>query len=60
MSYEGYLDTISVEDTIQRAALEIQINEFGQTPKQLFKIPHPPRYPVQEENKESTEELNVK
>lgn len=24
-------------------ALELQINEFGQTPKQLFRSPHPPR-----------------
>ena len=28
--------------------MELQINEFGQTPKQLFKIPHPPRAVVQQ------------
>ena len=28
---------------IERRALEIQIQEFGQTPRQIFKIPHPPR-----------------
>jgi hypothetical protein len=48
------MDTISIQDSIQRAALEIQINEFGQTPKQLFKIPHPPRYPVQDEESKET------
>jgi len=24
--------------------MKLQINEFGQTPKQLFKTPHPPRH----------------
>jgi factor associated with neutral sphingomyelinase activation len=42
LTYEGF-DIDSVTDPLQRRAMELQINEFGQTPKQLFKIPHPPR-----------------
>ena len=33
----------SITDPVKKAAIEVQINEFGQTPKQLFKIPHPKR-----------------
>eukprot|EP00210_Caulerpa_lentillifera_P008159 g7792.t1 len=43
LSYEGAVDIEQVEDPIERKGLEAQINEFGQTPKQLFKHPHPPR-----------------
>ncbi len=28
-------------DSELRAAMELQIKEFGQTPKQLFRNPHP-------------------
>ena len=27
----------------EQAALEVQINEFGQCPRQIFHVPHPPR-----------------
>lgn len=27
----------------ERAALEVQVNEFGQCPSQIFSAPHPPR-----------------
>ena len=30
-------------DSEMRAAMELQIKEFGQTPKQLFRHPHPKR-----------------
>lgn len=43
LSYEGAVDIESVEDPLERKGLEAQINEFGQTPKQIFKHPHPPR-----------------
>lgn len=33
-----------ISDPIQKIALKDQINEFGQCPKQIFIIPHPPRY----------------
>ena len=32
-----------IQDLEQRYALEIQIGEFGQVPKQLFTSPHPQR-----------------
>ena len=32
-----------IDDKVQKLALKTQINEFGQCPKQLFKIPHPSR-----------------
>lgn len=49
LTYEGSVDLDKVSDPLQRRAMELQINEFGQTPKQLFKIPHPPRS-VQEQS----------
>ncbi|OQS02626.1 vacuolar protein sorting-associated protein 53, partial [Thraustotheca clavata] len=43
LTYEGALDLETVMDVaIQKAYLD-QINEFGQTPSQLFKAPHPAR-----------------
>lgn len=33
-----------IQDPISRRAIEIQVNEYGQTPKQLFKNPHPKRF----------------
>ncbi len=36
----------SVKDLNQRYALESQIMEFGQIPKQLFTSPHPQRSPT--------------
>ena len=32
-----------IADPEIKAAMELQIKEFGQTPKQLFKTPHPKR-----------------
>ncbi|XP_065203348.1 protein FAN-like [Planococcus citri] len=43
LCYEGAVDLNSVKDWNQRHALEIQIMEFGQIPKQVFKKPHPAR-----------------
>jgi hypothetical protein len=37
------VDLESIIDPVEKKALRVQINEFGQTPKQLFKIPHPSR-----------------
>lgn len=54
LTYEGNIDIETIRDPIERRAFEIQINEFGQTPKQLFKIPHPPRSLIEEESKESS------
>jgi factor associated with neutral sphingomyelinase activation len=44
LSYEGSVDIEKIEDEMQRVALEMQIMEFGQTPKQLFIKAHPAKY----------------
>eukprot|EP01133_Synstelium_polycarpum_P001397 gene1397-1613_t len=46
LTYEGSVDIESVTDPVERQSLEAQINEFGQTPRQLFKVPHPQRLPL--------------
>lgn len=43
LTYEGSVDVESIADRRERMALESQINEFGQCPRQLFSTPHPPR-----------------
>lgn len=43
LCYEGAIDLENVADLAKRHALEVQISEFGQIPKQLFKKPHVPR-----------------
>lgn len=40
MCYEGAVDLERVYDMNDRHALEVQIMEFGQVPKQLFTKPH--------------------
>ena len=42
LTYEG-IDLTSVVDARRRAAFELQIDEFGQTPRRLFSTHHPPR-----------------
>ncbi|KAK2725756.1 hypothetical protein QYM36_000293 [Artemia franciscana] len=39
--YEGNVDIYSIEDPLKRNAIIGFINNFGQTPKPLFKKPHP-------------------
>jgi factor associated with neutral sphingomyelinase activation len=41
LCYEGAVDLDSIQDLNQRHALEVQIMEFGQIPKQIFTLPHP-------------------
>ncbi|WIA38602.1 hypothetical protein OEZ86_001912 [Tetradesmus obliquus] len=43
LTYEGAVDISTVTSLQELKALETQINEFGQTPKQLFTHPHPAR-----------------
>lgn len=43
LCYEGAVDLDNVNDLTKRHALEVQISEFGQIPKQLFTKPHVPR-----------------
>lgn len=44
-NYEGGVNLEQIADLEQRRANEIQAVEYGQCPKQLFKIPHPARAP---------------
>ncbi|KAK9801335.1 hypothetical protein WJX73_005585 [Symbiochloris irregularis] len=46
LTYEGAVDVESITDSHTRLAMEAQINEFGQCPRQLFATPHPPRVSV--------------
>ena len=43
LCYEGAVDLDHINDLTKRHALEVQISEFGQIPKQLFNKPHVPR-----------------
>jgi factor associated with neutral sphingomyelinase activation len=43
LTYEGAVDLDAIGDPLEREAIIAQIKEFGQTPKQLFKQPHPQR-----------------
>ncbi|PKA52227.1 hypothetical protein AXF42_Ash010123 [Apostasia shenzhenica] len=45
LTYEGAVDLESMEDELQRAAIEDQIANFGQTPIQLFRKKHTRRGP---------------
>ena len=44
-TYEGAIDVDSITDPIHRRATEDMISNFGQTPSQLFREPHPKRKP---------------
>eukprot|EP01114_Cavostelium_apophysatum_P014246 TRINITY_DN3646_c0_g1_i2.p1 TRINITY_DN3646_c0_g1~~TRINITY_DN3646_c0_g1_i2.p1 ORF type:complete len:2996 (+),score=922.89 TRINITY_DN3646_c0_g1_i2:247-9234(+) len=43
LTYEGAVDIDSIEDQVTKEATIAQISSYGQTPKQLFKKPHPER-----------------
>lgn len=43
LCYEGSVDLDQINDLAARHALEVQISEFGQIPKQLFDKPHVPK-----------------
>ena len=45
LTYEGSVDLKSIQDPVRRAAAEAHVMNFGQTPAQLFKKPHPKRNP---------------
>ena len=40
LTYEGTVDLDKVAEERERSALELQIDEFGQTPRKLFDAPH--------------------
>ncbi|KAI8849739.1 hypothetical protein BC829DRAFT_391068 [Chytridium lagenaria] len=43
LTYEGAINIDSIKDPVERKSIEDQINNFGQTPSQLFTKPHPQR-----------------
>src|SRR3990167_3156190 len=43
LTYEGSIDIDCIDDPIEKDSVISQINNFGQTPKQIFKKPHPKR-----------------
>lgn len=47
-SYEGAVDLDAITNAVEREAVEGMINNFGQTPSQLLKEPHPQRLTLQE------------
>lgn len=51
-SYEGAVDLDAISDPGEREAIEGMINNFGQTPCQLLKDPHPQRLLLPEYNKQ--------
>merc|ERR1712048_589330 len=46
LTYEGAIDIQSITDKEELRSIQMQINEFGQTPSQLFTKPHPAKYSV--------------
>ena len=44
ITYEGAVDIEAESDPLIRNGLQRQIQEFGQTPKQLFIEPHPRKF----------------
>ncbi|KAM8904058.1 neurobeachin-like protein 1 isoform 2-T3 [Spinachia spinachia] len=50
-TYEGAVDLDAITDEKERKALEGMISNFGQTPCQLLKEPHPVRLPLEEVEK---------
>ncbi|XP_013384976.1 neurobeachin-like protein 1 [Lingula anatina] len=47
-TYEGAVDLDAIKNPIERKAVEGMINNFGQTPCQLLKEPHPKRLTFEE------------
>lgn len=47
-SYEGAVDLDKIKDDKEREAVEGMINNFGQTPSQLLREPHPRRLTIDE------------
>ncbi|KAA3476611.1 BEACH domain-containing protein B-like isoform X3 [Gossypium australe] len=45
LTYEGAVDLDTMDDDLQRSAIEDQIANFGQTPIQIFRKRHPRRGP---------------
>ncbi|BFZ22107.1 hypothetical protein BsWGS_25146 [Bradybaena similaris] len=48
VTYEGAVDLDAIQDAKERASVEGMIRNFGQTPSQLLKEPHPKRMTFEE------------
>ncbi|XP_059178496.1 neurobeachin-like protein 1 [Physella acuta] len=48
VTYEGAVDLDAIEDPKERLSVEGMIRNFGQTPSQLLKEPHPRRFTFEE------------
>lgn len=48
-TYEGAVDLDKIENNMEREAVEGMINNFGQTPSQLMREPHPKRISQEEQ-----------
>eukprot|EP00761_Pharyngomonas_kirbyi_P004863 gb/GECH01004868.1/.p1 GENE.gb/GECH01004868.1/~~gb/GECH01004868.1/.p1 ORF type:complete len:2114 (+),score=480.09 gb/GECH01004868.1/:1-6342(+) len=46
LTYEGAVNIDDIEDPVQKQSVITQIANFGQTPSQLFRSPHPMRNPA--------------
>ncbi|DBA00114.1 TPA: hypothetical protein N0F65_000405 [Lagenidium giganteum] len=57
LSYEGSVDLETITDPVEKCSFEAQIQEFGQTPKQLFASPHPARSEIGKAIELASEEL---
>jgi factor associated with neutral sphingomyelinase activation len=51
ITYEGMVDMDKIKDPLEKASLKCQINEFGQCPRQIFKMPHPARNALDSDSK---------
>jgi factor associated with neutral sphingomyelinase activation len=51
LTYEGAVNLDDINDPMERMAILMQINEFGQTPHQIFNTPHPQRFARDEREK---------
>ena len=47
LTYEGAVDVATIKDPVLLEAIREQIAQFGQTPMQLFRKPHPQRKPLE-------------
>lgn len=47
LTYEGSVDLSMIEDPMLKKSIITQLKNFGQTPSQLLKKPHPEKYPSQ-------------
>ena len=55
LTYEGTVDLDAIADPTQRRSMELQINEFGQTPRQIFFRTHPQRFSDYDQQAEMAE-----